>query len=153
MICDNLFNLAPLFTALSDTRSHEIQQCDTMTKAKLYKLDLYNVINRKTLCASLLSAFDVQVAPQITDLSSDGCLDGVWEALTLRPASRVLLAVSNANAACRNHFQQFLDLLDLLSGISRAILHFSPSGARHRVLLRVVFFGQGPNYPEELDWL
>jgi hypothetical protein len=152
MLATRIFNRGLLFSTLSEERWPEVKQGTREGVERAYILDLAGITGEQQLFNGLLTAFELIGPEETIKTSHDGCLDYLRGALVLRPESDVLLAVFNSGELQAHSFELFLNFLCLLCGVERDILAVVPSGSRHRVCLKVVFFGEGDNYPEIPDW-
>jgi hypothetical protein len=152
MLVTRLFDCGPLFMTLSERRWPEIEQGMCSGLERFYTLDLSGINEEQQLLNGLLTAFELGSTKDNSLTSYDACLDHIRGALVLRPERSVLLALFNLGDLPDRSLQPFLHMVSLLTHLDVSIGHFVPSGPRHRVLLRVVFLGTGPNYPEEPEW-
>lgn len=151
MLTTRIFGGGPLFTLVSERRWAEIKGGVSTESERLYRLDLEHVRDDQDLFGELLAAFGLDHSTNPSSL--DACLDHIRGALVVRPEKAVLLAIFRADGLLHRNLHAHVTLVSLLTNLSDDVLNVSPSGLRHRVRLRVVFFGLGANYPDEPSWL
>jgi hypothetical protein len=152
MLAARLFECGPLFTTISETRWPEIERGIRPGVQRVYTLDLAGVECEQDLLASLLACFEIPGGEETAGLIQDACLDDIRVYLPMRAEDSVMLAVFNLGDLPERNLTAFLTLVSLLTCLKRDIRDLTPSENWHRVLLTVVFFGAGHNYPEVSHW-
>lgn len=154
MICNRLFDRGHLFTTISDGQYPGIKaEILRLPNSKLYTLDLSQAVDENSLYELLLHAFEVSIPSPGLKHASDACLEAIEDMLVQRPERSVILAVTNVTHLLGDQLQLFLVLMDFLSWLAMSLLHYPKTVSTPPVLLRVVFLGNGPNYPDRPDRL
>ena len=134
------------YCATSDS-SREIQRTLTDRKLTVYLMNALNVVDKATFLRTLGDALtSPEVAPSEYWRSWDGAADDAWQCLLDQPQPQAAILIEHADALVHRDLSLFVQIVEFLAGLARSLLRAKEVGGDRRVLLRVVFFGDGPNF-------
>lgn len=110
-------------------------------------LDSTGVDNKAALLAALADCFGATDYANNGLSSWDAASDLIWQELMDRPDKRVALMWNHADVMIANHLQLFLDGLEMLYALGDTLERQETTADTHPVLLRIVVFGEGRNFP------
>jgi hypothetical protein len=114
---------------------------------RVYALDSAGVVGKATLLAALIDCFGVTDTGHKEWTNWDAVSDVIWQVLMERPEKLVGLLWNRTDALIRNQLQLFLDGIEMLNGLADTLERQETDADCHPVMLRIVLFGEGPNFP------
>jgi hypothetical protein len=108
-------------------------------------MDAGHIHDKVSLLCALGNALKAKGLPEGSAWDNwDGAADYAWQSLTGQRRSHFAILILNADALLGNRFSLLVQALELLIEVGSATVEHQP----HRVRLRVVLVGDGPQFPD-----
>jgi hypothetical protein len=108
-------------------------------------IDARDIRDKDSLLCALGNALKTKDLPEGSEWHNwDSAIDYAWQSLTAQKRSHFAILILNADALLGELFPLLIQAVELLIDIGDSTIEHGP----HRVRLRIVLVGDGPQFPE-----